>query len=223
VINRETGSIEVVRQEAMRTPSIMRFILYGAVGFGIAWAIAGFLTSGFLALTLPRFQPPSPPPPEWVEYPSQLAYFLGGACGGASLGLALKSWKRVVTFAVAGAVGFEVGSIVFFVLAFLFGFPLVRVGMGALGGILLGLALADWRGVVLLGLAGIVGFGVGGAIATALRMPPLAFDWEQPPLQQVLYVLVQAGVGTMGGASLGAALGYLVRRKSVQERSPRVR
>ena len=181
----------------MRSPSIMRFILYGAVGFGIAWAIAGFLTSGFLALTLPRFQPPSPPPPEWVEYPSQLAYFLGGALRGASLGLALKS-SKVVTFAVAGAVGFGVGSIVFFVLAFLFGFPLVSVGMGALGGILLGLALADRRGVVLLGLAGIVGFGVGGAIATALRMPPLAFDWEQPPLQQVLYVLVQAGVGTMG-------------------------
>jgi hypothetical protein len=113
VINRETGSVHVGRQEAMRTPSIMRFILYGAVGFGIAWAIAGFLTSGFLALTLPSFQPPSPPPPpEWVEYPSQLAYFLGGACGGAALGLALRSWKRVVTFAVAGAMGFGVGSII---------------------------------------------------------------------------------------------------------------
>ena len=207
----------------MRTPSIMRFILYGAVGFGIAWAIAGFLTSGFLALTLPRFQPPSPPPPEWVEYPSQLAYFLGGACGGAALGLALKSWKRVVTFAVAGAMGFGVGSIIFFVLAFLFGFPLVSVGMGTLGGILLGLALADWRGVVLLGLAGMVGFGVGDAIATALGMPQFAFDWEQPPLWQMLYVLVQGMVGIIGGTSLGAALGYLERRKLVQERSPRVR
>ena len=139
------------------------------------------------------------------------------------MGLALKGWKRVVTFAVAGAVGFGVGSILFFVLAFLFGFPLVSVGMGALGGILLGLALADWRGVVLLGLAGMVGFGLGGAIGTALGMPSLAFDWEQPPLRQMLYVLVQGMVGIIGGAALGAALGYLERRKLVQERSPRVR
>ena len=138
------------------------------------------------------------------------------------MGLALKSWKRVVTFAVAGAMGFGVGSIIFFVLAFLFGFPLVSAGMGALGGILLGLALADWRGVVLLGLAGMVGFGVGEAIATALGMPPFAFDWEQPPLWQMLFVLVQGMVGIIGGASLGAALGYLERRKLVQERSPRV-
>jgi hypothetical protein len=199
----------------------MRFILYGAAGFGIAWAIAGFLTSGFLALTLPRFQPPSRPP-EWVEYPSQLAYFVGGACGGAALGLSLKSWKRVVTFAVAGAIGFGVGSIIFFVLAFLFGFPLVSVGMGALGGILLGLALADWRAVVLIGLSGMVGFGVGEAIATALGMPQFAFDWEQPPLWQMLYVLVQGMVGIIGGASLGAALGYLVRRELDEERGTTV-
>jgi hypothetical protein len=116
------------------------------------------------------------------------------------------------------------GSIIFFVLAFLFGFPLVSVGMGALGGVLLGLALADWRGVVLLGLSGMVGFGVGGdAIATALGMPLFAFDWEQPPLWQMLFVLVQGMVGIIGGASMGAALGYLEGRKLVQERSPRVR
>jgi hypothetical protein len=143
--------------------------------------------------------------------------FLWRGVRGCSLGPVPKSWKRVVAFAVAGTVGFGVGSIIFFVLAFLFDFPLVSVGMGALGGILLGLALADWRGVVLLGLAGMVGFGVGGAIGTALGMPPLAFDWEQPPLQQVLYVLVQAVVGIMGGASLGAALGYLERRKLAEE------
>jgi hypothetical protein len=203
----------------MRTPSIMRFILYGAVGFGIAWAIAGFLNSGFLAITNPMFQTP----PWWVEWPPQVAYFLGGALGGAALGAAIGSWKRVVTLALAGAVGFGVGSFVFFVLAFLFGFPLVSVGMGALGGILLGLALADWRAVVLIGLSGMVGFGVGEAIATALGMPQFAFDWEQPPLWQMLYVLVQGMVGIIGGASLGAALGYLHRRRLVPERSPRVR
>jgi hypothetical protein len=201
----------------LSTRSVARFVLYGAVGFGIGWAIAGFLTSGFLAITLPRFQPPSPPPPWWVEYPSQLAYFLGGACGGAVLGVSIGTWKRIVALALAGAIGFGVGSILFFVLAFLFGFPLVSVGMGALGGIILGLALADWRGVVLLGLSGMVGFGIGGAIATVLGMPPLTFDWEQPLLSQMLYVLVQGMVGIIGGASLGAALGYLERRKRVEE------
>lgn len=221
--DRVAGGVHVRRRETMRARSVTRFVLFGAVGFGVAWAIAGFLTSGFLAITLPKFQPPSPPPPGWVEWPQQLAYFLGGALGGAALGAAIGTWKRVVTLALAGAIGFGVGSILFFVLAFLFGFPLVSVGIGALGSILLGLALADWRGVVLLGLSGMVGFGLGGAISTAMGMPPLAFDWEQPPLWQMLYVLVQGMVGIIGGASLGAALGYLERRKQAQERSPRVR
>jgi hypothetical protein len=79
----------------------------------------------------------------------------------------------------------------------------------------LGLALGDWRGVVLLGLAGIVGFGAGGAIAAALGMSLLGIDWEQPLSMLALYVLVQGMVGVVGGASLGLALGYLEGRKSV--------
>ena len=61
------------------------------------------------------------------------------------------------------------------------------------------MALADWRGVAL-GWR-MVGFGLGGAIGTALGMPSLAFYWEQPPLWLMLYVLVQAMVGIFGGAS----------------------
>jgi hypothetical protein len=213
------GRVHLGRQETVRTLSVTRFIIYGAVGFGLGWAIAGFLSSGFLAMTNPVLQTP----PWWAEGLPQMAYFLGGALGGAALGAAIGTWKRVVTLALAGAVGFGMGSIIFFVLAFLFGFPPVSVGMGALGGILLGLALADWRGVVLLGLSGMVGFGVGDAIATALGMPQFAFDWEQPPLWQMQFVLVQGMVGIIGGASMGAALGYLEGRKLVQERSPRVR
>jgi hypothetical protein len=202
----------------MRARGAARFIIFGAVGFGIAWAIAGFLTSGFDAITNAMFQTP----PWWVDWPPNMAYFLGGALGGAALGAAIGTWKRVVTLALAGAVGFGVGSFLFFVVAFLFGFPPVSFGMGVLGGILLGLALADWRGVVLLGLSGMVGFGVGDAIATALGMPQFAFGWEQPPLWQMLYVLVQGMVGIIGGASLGAALGYVLRREPIRERSPRV-
>lgn len=211
-------------QQTMRATSVMRFVIFGAVGFGIGLAIAGFLTSGFLALTLPMFQPPSPPP-WWVQWPSQLAYFLAGACGGAALGVAIGAWNRVVVLAVAGFLGFGLGGFIFFVIAFLFGLPLVGValGIGLFGGVLLGLTFGDRKRVVLLGLAGVVGFGIGGAIAAALGMPVMAFDWEQPPLLLVLYVLVQAIVGIIGGATLGAALGYLENRKLAEQRRPRVR
>jgi hypothetical protein len=152
-----------------------------------------------------------------------LSRFFAGACGGAGLGLALKSWKRVAALALAGAVGFGVGNLFFFALAFLFDIPLVGAGMGALGGLILGLALADWRKVLLLGLAGMVGFGVGGAIAAALGMSVLGIDWEQPPLLLLVYVLVMGMVGIIGGASLGAALGFLENRKLAQGQRPRVR
>ena len=209
----------------MRATSVMRLVLFGAVGFGIGWAVAGFFNSGFIAITAPMFSPGPrlEPPPWWISLMPYLSWFFAGACGGAGLGLAFRDWKRVIALALAGSLGFGVSFFLFFVLAFLFGFPLVSVGMGAFGGILLGLALADWRGVVLLGLAGMVGFGIGGAIAAALGMPVLGIDWDQPPLLLVLYVLVQVMVGLIGGASLGAALGYLENRKLADERSPRVR
>jgi hypothetical protein len=209
----------------MRATSVMRFVVFGAVGFGIGWAIAGFLTSGFLALTLPKFQPPAPPPPWWVTWPPYFAYFLAGTCGGAGLGLAIGGWKRVVALAVAGGMGFGVSFFLYFVVAFLFGLPVVgiAVGVGLFGGASLGLTFGVWKRVMLLGLAGMVGFGVGGAIATAVGMPPLPANWEHPPLWLALYVPVQAVVGLIGGASLGAGLGYLENRKQAAERRPKVR
>jgi hypothetical protein len=191
----------------MRATRVMRFVLFGAIGFGIGWAIAGFW---------------------WVEWPSTvrlLAYFLGGACGGVALGVAMGTWKRVIALAVAGFFGFGLSSLLFIVLSrvFLFLVPLggEAVGMGLVGGALLGLTFGDWKRVVLLGLAGMVGFGVGGAIAAALGMPPLII--LDRPLLLELYVPVQAMVGLIGGASLGAALGYLEQRRLAEERTPRVR
>jgi hypothetical protein len=206
----------------------MRFVLFGAVGFGIGWAMVGFFNSGFIAITAPMFPTGrgAELPSWWATWPPNLSWFFAGACGGAALGLALRSWKRVAALALAGCLGFGLSFYFFFVLAFLFGFPLVSVGMGAFGGILLGLALADWRRVVLLGLAGMVGFGIGGAIPTALGMPVVGMDWvdwEQPPLLLLAYVLVQGMVGIIGGASLGAALGYLENRKLAAEQRARVR
>ena len=209
----------------MRTLSMMRFVIFGAVGFGLGWAVAGFFNSGFIAITAPTFPPGrgAELPPWWATWPPHISWFFAGACGGAALGLALRSWKRVAALVLVGSLAFGVSFFLFFILAFLFGFPLVSVGMGAFGGIMLGLALADWKRVVLLGLAGMIGFGVGGAIAAALGMPALGIDRDQPPLLLVLYVLVQGMVGLIGGASLGAALRYLEERKLARGQRPRVR
>ncbi len=211
----------------MRAKSVMRFVIFGAVGFGIGWVVAGLFNTALVGITEPMFPPGrgAEPPPGWVTWPPYFTYFLAGAGGGAGLGLAIGGWKRVVALAVAGGVGFGVSFFLFFVVAFLFGLREVGVamGIGLFGGVVLGLTFGDWKRVVLLGLAGMVGFGVGGAIAAALGMPVLGIDWEQPPLLLVLFVLVQAMVGLIGGASLGTALGYLEKRKLAEERSPRVR
>jgi hypothetical protein len=162
-------------------------------------------------------------PPWWVMWLSRFSWFMARACGGAGLGLALKSWNRVVALAGAGALGFGVGNALLFALSLLFFFPLLvpmSPAMGALGGLMLGVALADWRRAVLLGLAGMVGFGVGGAIAAELGIYVEGIDVGPPPYRAVLYVLVLSTVGLMGGASLGAALGYLEYRKLVAGRRP---
>ena len=95
---------------------------------------------------------------------------------------------------------------------------------------MLGSTFGDWKRVVVLGLAGLVGFGIGGAIAAVLEIPFALYSffvefvelWRTPSLL-LQHLLVQAMVGLIGGASLGAALGYLEERKLAEERRPRVR
>jgi hypothetical protein len=212
--------------------SMMRFVLFGAVGFGIGWVVAGLFNVVLAALTDPMFQPGSEPPPGWATWPPYFAYCLGGAFGGAGLGLAIGGWKRVVALAVAGGVGFGLSLFLLFVVAFLFGLGEVGVamGVGLFGGVVSGVTFGDWKRVVILGLAGLVGFGIGGAIAEALGMPFALYPffvefvelWRAPSLL-VQHLLVQGMVGLIGGASLGAALGYLEDRKLAEERRPRVR
>lgn len=210
----------------MRATSVSRFVVFGAVGFGIGWAVAGFFTTGFIAIMASMSPGLSPPP--WVGQLSYLSWFLAGACGGAALGLALGGRRNVVALSLAGFLGFGVGSFLFFILAFLSGLPSMGVAMGT--GVVVGTALGfaldpdtpSLRKMAVMALAGLVGFGIGGAISAALRMPFLSFDWEQPPLWLLQYVLVQGMVGIIGGASLGAALGYLENRKLAEEQRPPV-
>ncbi len=162
----------------MRAMSVVRFVIFGAIGFSIGVVIAG---AGFL---IP----------------------VGGAVGGASLGLALEDKSKVAILALLGALGATLGVIVVFIA----GSPVwnspVRMAavIGAMVGASLGLAFWDWKRVLALTVAGAAGFGLGGAIGGASP------SW----------LLAQ---GVIGGASLGAALGYLERRRVAEERRPRVR
>jgi hypothetical protein len=189
----------------MRATGVMRFVILGAVGFGMGWAIAGF----FATITA-------------VQSPSMLPYFsylLAGACGGAGLGLGLRNWKRVATLALMGALGFGLGLFPLFILGFiglLSGWTSIAMGIGVVGGAALGLVFGDLKRVAILALAGVVGFGIGAVITEALRMPFALYPFEadfaelwQAPVLLLQHLLVQIMVGLIGGASLGAALGYL--------------
>src|SRR5215203_5636747 len=215
----------------MRLTSVMQFVIYGAVGFGIPWALLGAFGGGFplaggvgLVLGGAIFS---------GDFSALLLYTpvlsLGGACGGAVLGLAFNDFRRVVILAVLGAVGFFVGA--FIVVALFFSLSFVQAGYGllealsaaALGlvvGAVLGLSLRSLRSTVVLALMGLVGFGIGGVIAAALQGFPLQPSESFPSLQTATFGAVE---GIIGGASLGVALGYLESRKSASERRPRVR
>ena len=215
----------------MRAKGVARFVIFGAVGFGIGWAVLGVLGVGFpmaggvgTVLGGAIFS---------EVFPALLLYTpvlsLAGAFGGAVLGLAFREFRRVVLLAVLGAVGFFLGSFIVVVLFFSLSFMQAGFGLlealsaAALGlavGALLGLSLRSFRGIAVLVLMGLVGFGIGGLIAAALQGFPSRPSEGFLLLQGAAFGAVE---GIIGGASLGAALGYLVRGEPVRERSPRVR
>ncbi len=89
---------------------VIRFVLFGAVGFGIGWAVAGFLNTVFTAIISPVFPPLSPPP--LVEQLPYLSWFFAGACVGAALGLRLAivgipPWLVVLLVFLVIAMGFS--------------------------------------------------------------------------------------------------------------------
>jgi hypothetical protein len=164
----------------MRAMSVLRFVVLGAIGFGVGWGIFG---------TIP----------------------VGGAVGGASLGLALKDVRKAIILALLGGLGELLAVLIVGINVVVFAGPLISDypwKMAALAGTMvgasLGIGFADWKRVVALAATGTVGFGVGGAIAGTSQ------SW----------FLV---AGLIGGTSLGAALGYLEQRRLAEERSPRVR
>ncbi|MFC2032138.1 hypothetical protein ACFLUS_02030 [Chloroflexota bacterium] len=183
---------------------IVRFALWGAIGFCVGGAIGGAITSN-----LDTF----------------VSLAILGIFGGASLGFVFKGWKGAMFLALAGGAGFVVGTFLSVVIGMALGLTLPRpineiYGLatpfimgaitGAIGGMALGLALKDWRGAGLLALAGAVGFGIAAQINQSLLL--------KLPTTQILSTIIPLSFwGLIGGSSLGASLGYLERRKANRE------
>ena len=186
---------------ALKVTSVMRFVLYGAVGFGVGGAIAGVSGDAM-----------------------PLGFFVMGAMGGASLGLATSAKRSIATLALTGALGFGLGFVVASAIVLLVWDPFGDWFIGAVGGLVggasLGVTFRTWGRVVLLAVVGTLGFGIGWEAAGILSQPLVESGVSSIPFWQTMLFMTMEGA--IGGAALGAALGYLENRKLAEERSERV-
>lgn len=201
------------QKETGKRKNILAFTLWGAIGFGIGGVIAGII----------------------IHYAGDAAFWwafiLMLGIGGMSLGLALNSWGLALRLAAISVVTFLAGILVGLLGAFGPTGPgddPLRVGLafaisGAVTGFGLGMAGLGWywnRGRVdsyfmglVMALAGAIGFG----IIPALGTPGGADFWKFPDSLQWLESAVAMAIwGSVIGVFLGAALGYLEKRKAMQ-------
>jgi hypothetical protein len=179
----------------MRLAGLVRCSVLGAVGFGVGGAIAILSTLG--------------------PIPLPFSVLVGGAFGGASLGLALNDWRKVAILALLGALGLAIGVFATLTVGSFFNYSTLPLGalVGVVVGASLGVAFLDWRTVLGLAVAGAVGFGVGLLAGDLLRA-------SFPIIRGVGSIAV---TGVIGGAFLGVALGYLERHRLAEEQRSRVR
>ena len=183
------------QEQTAKRKSIPWLVLWGAIGFGIGGAFGGAI---------------------WFEFElPQFGFAILGAVGGAFLGFTSNGWGRAGLLALFGAIGFGVGLLIgFFIVITIWEPPYIEkffigaVG-GAIGGASLGLTLRNWGKAGLLALAGAIGFGV--SMQTRLDSHIL----DEFLSTQIPYMLsgaiILAICGVIGGAFVGAALGYLER------------
>jgi len=179
----------------MRLSGLTGFVILGALGFGAGGAIAVLSMLWPISLSL--------------------SVLVGGAVGGASLGLALRDWRRAMILAMLGTLGLTAGIFATLGFASYFAYSPAPLGalVGAVVGASLGVAFLDWRTILALGLAGALGFGIGFLAGDLLR--------ASFPVIKGLGSIVVAGM--IGGASLGATLGILETRRPAGGRGQRVR
>jgi hypothetical protein len=166
--------------------------LFGTVGFGIGGAIGGAVWFAFDA--------------------PHLGFAILGAFGGSSLCLTRKDWRTAIVIVLACAIGFDIGFLIPFFLALVIWVPAYGEGIfvggigGIIGGIALGLGKKEWKKTWLLALAGAIGFGIG---------VQATWDTLRGLEPQILWGAIKIAIwGIFGGASLGAASGYLENRWS---------
>jgi len=178
------------RTKLGKARNINRLVVYGIAGFGIGGAVGGAI---------------------WVAFDApHIGFAIWGALGGASLSLNKGDWTRTIITVVACAIGFDFGFLFpFFVSLVIWeptygqGFFLGCIG-GVIGGVSLALGLKEWRRSWLLALAGAIGFGIA-AQAT--------WDILRGLEPQVLWGAIRLAIwGVIGGASLGATLGYIEKK-----------
>ena len=179
------------RTRAATARSVLWLIAYGSAGCGIGGAIGGAI---------------------WVTFDApHVGFAILGALGGASFGLALKNWRATIIVALICAAGFDIGFLLPFFISLVIWEPVYGQGFfvggigGAIGGASLGLGIEGWRKSWLVAVAGAIGFGI--AAQTTWNI----LRGLEP---QVLWGAITLTIwGIIGGASLGAALGYLEKRK----------
>jgi hypothetical protein len=178
--------------------STLTYVLCGAAGFGVGGTIGATAAVGPLLFIFP----------------------IMGIVGGASIGLLLGKRVSAIVMAVAGAVGFGIASIPVLVYSGL-GIGSIETGMviptaaiiegtvilfvlgavqGLIGGISLGIDLRDRTRARYLIAGSTIGFAIGAQASWGF-----VFGLSS----EIIYAIW----GAIGGATLGAALGYLEKRK----------
>jgi len=214
--------------------SLLKYILVGAIGFGIGGVIWGFI--------LFRSIPPT------VYLPNLFSYTTGGialgAVGGASLASLSMGVKKMLRFALFGAIGFFSGFIITAIISyplFIFGSlfvhmfllgpesykwefmfrlkPSLAVGeavlcfvvAGAIGGFFYG--LAEKKNLGSFALHGAIGFGVGSLIA------PVFGNLVEMASNSLLaaYVTTFMIIGVILGAFLGRCV-YLAEKQTIGQK-----
>ena len=178
------------RTKVVKARSTHQLVVYGIVGFGVGGAIGGAI---------------------WVAFDApHIGFAILGALGGTSLSLNLKDWKATIIIALACAIGFDIGFLLPFFISLVIWEPVYGQGLfvgcigGAIGGVSLGFGTKEWSKTWLLAIAGAIGFGIA---AQAL------WDILRGLEPQVLWGAITLAIwGIVGGASLGAALGYVEKK-----------